>query len=180
VRAKMFVDGRLNPDMVGQSAYGLGKLFGVNVPQRYKVGLPVWGQEGLDVGPSRQRRGAPRGRGNKAAACHSPPAPPRPRRRASPLHHLSPRASPAARRPPPQVLIGEVEKIGDDEPLSHVRPLGWGGDGGCRRIGALTAVSGQWGGVGLAWRREGSHCRGLLAWYRKRGCGRRGLVLSGA
>jgi hypothetical protein len=38
VRAKMFVDGRLNPDMVGQSAYGLGKLFGVNVPKKYKVG----------------------------------------------------------------------------------------------------------------------------------------------
>ncbi|GBG00655.1 hypothetical protein Rsub_13389, partial [Raphidocelis subcapitata] len=53
VRSKMFVDGRLNPDMVGQSAYGLGKLFGVNVPKRFKV------------------------------------------------------------------LIGEIEKIGDDEPLSH-------------------------------------------------------------
>jgi len=39
VRAKMFVDGRLNPDMVGQSAYGLGKLFGVNVPRKYKVGV---------------------------------------------------------------------------------------------------------------------------------------------
>jgi hypothetical protein len=37
VRAKMFVDGRLNADMVGQSAYGLGKLFGVNVAKRYKV-----------------------------------------------------------------------------------------------------------------------------------------------
>ncbi|KAI8477186.1 MAG: acetaldehyde dehydrogenase [Monoraphidium minutum] len=53
VRSKMFVDGRLNADMVGQSAYGLGKLFGVNVPKKYKV------------------------------------------------------------------LIGEIEKIGDDEPLSH-------------------------------------------------------------
>ena len=53
VRAKMFVDGRLNPDIVGQSAHALGKLFGVNVPKRFKV------------------------------------------------------------------LIAEIEKIGDDEPLSH-------------------------------------------------------------
>lgn len=53
VRAKMFVDGRLNADIVGQSAYALGKLFGVNVPKRAKV------------------------------------------------------------------LIAEVERIGDDEPLSH-------------------------------------------------------------
>jgi hypothetical protein len=34
----MFVDGRLNADMVGQSAYGLGRLFGVNVDKKYKVG----------------------------------------------------------------------------------------------------------------------------------------------
>lgn len=49
VRAKMFIDGRLNPDMVGQSAYGLGKLFGVNVAKKYKVRAQ----------PGRAGRGAP-------------------------------------------------------------------------------------------------------------------------
>ena len=37
VRSKMFVDGRLNPDIVGQSAYALGKLFGVDAPKSAKV-----------------------------------------------------------------------------------------------------------------------------------------------
>ena len=70
----MLVNGHLNPDIVGQSAYALGKLFGVNAGRQHKV------------------------------------------------------------------LIGEIEKIGDDEPLSHVRR-------GAQRFDACVEQPGQcWAG----------------------------------
>lgn len=92
----MFVDGRLNADMVGQSAYGLGKLFGINVPKKYKVRQHTITHNFVcDLGPP-----------THAFTTHVNTQPH--------THNTQPRN--------PQVLIGEIEKIGDDEPLSHVRP----------------------------------------------------------